>query len=93
MVTGIVLINVERAKIDQVIDQLEKISGVTEIYTVAGEYDLVAIIRVPGNAELASIIATKMTSVAGIVHTKTLITLTVRSKFDLEKVFGMAGDK
>ena len=93
MVTGIVLINVERAKIDQVVDQLEKISGVTEVYTVAGEYDLVAVIRVSGNAELASIIATKMTNVSGIVHTKTLITLTARSRVDLAQVFGVAEEK
>ena len=55
---------------------------------MAGEYDLVAIIRVKENAELADIIATKMTrDLDGIIHTKTLVTLTAYSKIDLEKVF------
>ena len=61
MITGIVLINVERAMIGDVIAGLRKIDGVSEVYSVAGEYDLVAIIRVKDNAELADIIATKMT--------------------------------
>ena len=88
MITGIVLINVERAMIGDVIAGLRKIDGVSEIYSVAGEYDLVAIIRVRENAELADIIATKMTrDLDGIIHTKTLVTLTAYSKIDLEKVF------
>ena len=84
MVTGIVLINVERAMISNVIDGLMKIDGVSEVYTVAGEYDLVAMIRVDSNAKLAEIIATKMTSdIKGIIHTKTLISLNANAKFDL----------
>lgn len=88
MITGIVLINVERAMIGDVIAGLRKIDGVSEIYSVAGEYDLVAIIRVRDNAELADIIATKMTrDIDGIIHTKTLVTLTAYSKIDLDKAF------
>ena len=84
MVTGIVLINVERAMISNVIDGLMKIDGVSEVYTVAGEYDLVAMIRVSNNAQLAEIIATKMTSeIKGIIHTKTLISLDANAKVDL----------
>jgi DNA-binding Lrp family transcriptional regulator len=84
MVTGIVLINVERAMIPNVIDGLMKIDGVSEVYTVAGEYDLVAMIRVDSNAKLAEIIATKMTSdIKGIIHTKTLISLNANAKLDL----------
>ena len=57
MVTGIVLVNVERAMIRTVIEVLMKIDGVSEVYAVAGEYDLVVMIRVQSNAELADIIA------------------------------------
>ena len=89
MITGIVLINVERTMINDAIAGLRKIDGVSEIYSVAGEYDLVAIIRVRDNAELADIIATKMTrDIDGIVHTKTLVTLNVDAKVDLDKIFG-----
>ena len=88
MITGIVLVNVERAKIGEVVDGLLKIDGVTEIYSVAGEYDLVAIIRVKNNADLAEIIASRMTrDINGIIHTKTLVTLNAYSKIDLEKAF------
>ncbi len=88
MVTGIVLVNVERAMIRSVIDDLMKIKGVSEVYAVAGEYDLVVMIRVNNNAELADIIASRMTrEINGIVHTKTLVTLNAYSKLDLEKIF------
>ena len=88
MVRGIVLVNVERAMIQTVIEDLGKIPGVAEIYAVAGEYDLVVIIRVKNNADLAEIIASKMThDIRGIIHTKTLVTLNSYSKYDLEKIF------
>ena len=88
MVTGIVLVNVERAMIRTVIEDLMKIEGVSEVYAVAGEYDLVVMIRVQNNAELADIIASRMTlDINGIIHTKTLVTLNSYSKLDLEKIF------
>ena len=91
MVTGIALVTVERKMLRQVTEALLKIQGVTEVYTVAGEYDLVVMIRVATNAELADVIATRMThDIYGINHTKTLITLNVDSKIDLEKVFNIA---
>ncbi|MBR2509654.1 MAG: Lrp/AsnC ligand binding domain-containing protein [Lentisphaeria bacterium] len=91
MVTGIVLVNVERPLLRQAVDGISKLPGVTEVYTVAGEYDLVVMIRVATNAELADVIATKMThDIQGINHTKTLITLNVAAKIDLEKIFNIA---
>ncbi|MGE4563659.1 MAG: Lrp/AsnC family transcriptional regulator [Victivallaceae bacterium] len=89
MVTGIVLVNVERPMLRQVISDIMSLDGVSEVYAVAGEYDLVVMIRVATNAELAEIIATRMThDIKGIIHTKTLVTLKSESKFDLEKIFG-----
>ena len=88
MVTGIVLVNVERPQLRQVINDMMALEGVSEVYAVAGEYDLVVIIRVKTNAELADIIATKMTrDIQGIVHAKTLVTLEAPAKVDLEQVF------
>ena len=88
MVTGIVLVNVERAMIRTVIEDLMKIDGVSEVYAVAGEYDLVVMIRAQSNAELADIIASRTThDINGIIHTKTLVTLNAYSKLDLEKIF------
>lgn len=88
MVTGIVLVNVERTRLRQVIADLMKLDGVSEVYAVAGEYDLVVMIRVNSNSELADIIASKMThDIQGLVRTKTLVTLDAYAKFDLEKIF------
>ena len=88
MVTGIVLVNVERAMIRTVIEDLMKIDGVSEVYAVAGEYDLVVMIRVQTSAKRADIIASRMThDINGIIHTKTLVTLNAYSKLDLEKIF------
>ncbi len=87
MVTGIVLVNVERTMLQNVIDGLRKITGIAEVYAVAGEYDLVLMIRVGDNAQLADIIANQLTRDRGIIHTKTLVSLKAYSDIDLEKVF------
>jgi DNA-binding Lrp family transcriptional regulator len=88
MITGIVLVNVERPKLKQVIQDILKLEGVTEVYTVAGEYDLVAMVRVADNHKLSHIIADEMPhSIDGITHTKTLIALNATSEFNLKEMF------
>jgi DNA-binding Lrp family transcriptional regulator len=90
MVTGIVLVNVERHKLKNVVDAILRFESVTEVYAVAGEYDLVAIIRANDNQQLSTIVADKMPhEIDGITHTKTLIALKANSKFDLEKLFNI----
>jgi len=84
MVTGIALVTVERKMLRQVTEALLKIKGVTEVYTVAGEYDLVVMIRVSTNAELSEVVADKMThDIPGITHTRTMISLQADAKVDL----------
>ena len=84
MVTGIVLVNVERSKINDVIKGLTNLQGVSEVYSVAGEYDLVVMIRVNSNAELSEVVAEKMThDIPGITHTRTMISLQADAKVDL----------
>jgi DNA-binding Lrp family transcriptional regulator len=88
MVTGIVLVNVERPMLRSVINEVSKIKGVTEVFTVAGEYDLVVMVRVKNNNELSDAVANKMAhDIKGISHTKTLISLEATSSFDLEKIY------
>jgi DNA-binding Lrp family transcriptional regulator len=84
MVTGIALVNVERKMLRQATESLLKLQGVTEVYTVAGEFDLVVMIRVATNAELSDVVANKMThDIPGIIHTRTMISLQVDAKVDL----------
>ena len=90
MVTAVVLINVERAEIKRVVEALLDVDGVTEVYTVAGEYDLVAIIRVKDNERLSKIVAEELThDFPGITRAKTLFALGVHSKYDLKGFFGL----
>ncbi|MDD2479012.1 MAG: Lrp/AsnC ligand binding domain-containing protein [Victivallaceae bacterium] len=87
-VTGIVLVNVERPMLKEVISRIMQLSGVSEVYTVAGEYDLVAMVRASDNRELADVVANKMMrDISGITHTRTLISLDVDAKFDLSPAF------
>lgn len=88
MVTGIALVTVERKQLRQATESLLKIPGVTEVYTVAGEYDLVVMIRVQSNAELSDVVANQMTSnIPGITHTRTMISLQADAKVDLCKFY------
>ena len=88
MVTAIVLINVERMKLKDVVKELVDHDGITEVHAVAGEYDLVVIARVEDNAKLSEIVVDKMPhEIAGIMHTKTLFALDTKSNFDLASMF------
>ena len=89
MVSAIVLMNVERNKINEVADALVDIDGVSEVYSVAGQVDLVCIIRVPNNEALAGVVTEKMLQVDGILDSETLITFRVFSKHDLESMFSV----
>ncbi|MEM4247870.1 MAG: Lrp/AsnC ligand binding domain-containing protein [Candidatus Nanoarchaeia archaeon] len=76
MMTAIVLINVNRPELNNVINKILEIDGVSEVHAIAGEYDLAAIIRAKDNNVLSEIVADKMPhQVSGIVRTKTLIAL------------------
>jgi DNA-binding Lrp family transcriptional regulator len=89
MVSAVVLLTVERAKINQVAETLAGMQGVSEVYSVGGRYDLVAIIRVKDNESLAELITNHMLLVEGINDSETLIAFRVFSRHDLEKMFSI----
>ena len=89
MVTALVLFTVERKLINEVAESLIDVEGVSEVYSVAGRYDLVAIIRVAKNEELAEVVTSKMLKIDGIRSSETLIAFRVFSKFDLERMFSI----
>ena len=89
MVTSIILINAERNKINEVAEQLQAIPGVSEVYSVSGKYDLVAIIRVKNNDALADLVTRKMLTLGGIGKTETMLAFRVFSKHDLEGMFAV----
>ncbi|MCX6995699.1 MAG: Lrp/AsnC ligand binding domain-containing protein [Kiritimatiellaeota bacterium] len=93
MITSMVLLNVERHKVNEVAEQLSAMAGITEVYSVAGRYDLVAILRVKDNEELADIVTRHLLKVSGITKSETLMAFRVFSKHDLERMFAIGLEK
>ncbi|HCP36135.1 MAG: Lrp/AsnC ligand binding domain-containing protein [SAR324 cluster bacterium] len=89
MVTALVMLNVERKYIQNVSQSLVDMKQVTEVYSVAGRYDLVAIVRVNNNAEIADTITGKFSTLEGITATETLIAFNTFSRHDLEHMFSI----
>ena len=93
MVTAIVLINCEREHINDVSQHLLSFKGITEVFSVAGQYDLVAILRVQTNEQIAELVTENLRSIEGIAHTQTLMAFKVFSKFDLENMFSIGSER
>lgn len=93
MVTAIVLIDVERGKVNDVAENLVDIPGVAEVYSVSGRYDLVAIIRVKTNDEMANLITAKMQALENITDTETMLAFRAYSQHDLEVMFSLGADE
>jgi DNA-binding Lrp family transcriptional regulator len=89
VVTAIILINARRDKIPETTQALAGLPGVSEVYSIAGPYDIAAIIRVRENQELADLVTKKMLKIDGIEKSTTLIAFEVLSKFDLERMFSL----
>ena len=89
MVNAVVLLSLERDQINTVAEQLAVMEGITEVYSVAGQFDLVAMARARDNDALADLITARLLKVPGIVRSETLIAFRVYSKYDLEHMFSI----
>lgn len=89
MVSAIVLVECEKGMINQTAEALAEVDGISEVYSVAGRVDLVAVIRVNDNEKLAEIVTQKMLHVPGITRTETLIAFRVFSRHDLDRMFSI----
>ena len=89
MVTSIILMNVERTLVNEVAERLADRPEISEVYSVSGSYDLVAIARVPHNDDLARLVTEHLTQVAGIEHTETMLAFRAYSRHDLEEMFAI----
>ncbi|HHY58132.1 MAG TPA: Lrp/AsnC family transcriptional regulator [Chloroflexi bacterium] len=87
MVSAVVLLKCERNKINRVAEMLADMNGISEVFSVAGAYDLVAIVRVRTNDALANLVTGEMLQVDGILDSETLIAFKVFSRHDLESMF------
>jgi len=88
-VHAVVLIQCEIDTIPEAAQAIAEIGGVSEVYSVAGEFDLIAIVRVPDHEDLADTIPGGIAKVAGLKRTETLISFQVYSRHDLERLFSI----
>ncbi len=89
MITAIVMIAVESDRIPEVAQEIADLDGVSEVYSVAGDADLIAIVRVREFDRIADVIAGRISKVAGVVHTDTHIAFRAYSRHDLESTFSL----
>jgi DNA-binding Lrp family transcriptional regulator len=89
MVMAVILMNVEPARTVAVTEILSNMAGISEVYSVAGNYDLVAVVRVKENEALADLVAERIRAVDGITRTETLIAFRAHSRHDLGSLLSM----
>jgi DNA-binding Lrp family transcriptional regulator len=92
-VHAVVLIQCEIDEIPEAAQAIADLEGVSEVYSVAGEFDLVAIVRVANHDDLATVIPGGISKIVGVARTETLIAFQVYSKHDLERLFSIGFDE
>lgn len=89
MVTAIVLITCEVDQIPSTAQALVELDGISEVYSVAGDWDLVALVRVRNHEDLASVVTEQIRAIDGIAQTQTMIAFRTYSRHDLEQMFSV----
>jgi DNA-binding Lrp family transcriptional regulator len=92
MVTAVVLIKAQTDRVPELAEELAGLEGVSEVFSVAGQYDLVALVRVRENEDLATVISGRMRKLPGIISSETLISFKVYSKQDIDAGFALGLD-
>ena len=89
MITAIVLVKTAVDRVDEVAESIAGLPAVTEVYSVTGEFDLVALVRVRQHEELAEVIPGGLNKVAGVLTTETHVAFRTYSRHDLEAAFSL----
>lgn len=92
MVTAFILINVERPRLKTIADDLLAIDGITEVYSVAGPFDMIAVVRVKEHEQLSDLVTEKIGALQGINDTETLIAFRSFAKKDLGMLWDIGVD-
>jgi len=87
MVSAVVLINVQRGQVNETAQSLLEIEGVSEVYSVTGEYDLVALLRLHRYEDLAGVVTTRMVQLPAITRTNTLMAFQCYPRADLQQAW------
>jgi DNA-binding Lrp family transcriptional regulator len=89
VLTALLLIKSSREALTSLGPRLADVPGVSEVYTVTGEWDFVAIVRVREHDELAEVVTQRLTKLEGIERTQTMVAFQQFSAHDLEAMFGL----
>lgn len=89
MVAAVVLIRARRDAIPTAARQVAGIDGVAEVYSVSGEWDLIAVVRVPEWEQIAEVVTERIAQIDGLERTETLVAFRVYSKKDLDAAYEM----
>lgn len=89
MLTAIVMIDTEASRIPEAAAEIAEIRGVSEVYSVTGGADLIAVVRVREHDQLADVIADRVSKVEGVVRTQTFIAFRTYSQHDLDQAFDL----
>jgi DNA-binding Lrp family transcriptional regulator len=89
MVTAIILIKADRHRISELAQELADLPGISEVYSVSGRYDLIAVVRVESNEALAALVTHDMVRLEGITHTESMLSFRAFSRHDLDEMFSI----
>jgi DNA-binding Lrp family transcriptional regulator len=89
LTNAVVLIEAERDALSTLGSALADIEGVAEAYSVTGEWDFVAIVRVPHHEQLAEVVTNQIGSLPGVARTQTMVAFTAYSRHDLDALFSI----
>lgn len=92
MITAIVFVNADVARIPEVAEGIAAIDGVSEVYSVTGQIDLIALVRVRNHDDVARVVAEQLNQVPGVRSTETHIAFRAYSSHDLESAFSVGLD-
>ena len=92
MVTSFVLINSAPDRTAALAEALAELAAVSEVYSVSGEFDLIAVVRVRQHDDLAVVVTKEIAQLQGIVRTRTLIAFRAYSRHDLDAMWGIGVD-
>ena len=92
MITAIVFVQADVARIPEVAEEIAALEGVSEVYSVTGQIDLIALVRVRHHEDVATVVADQLNKVDGVVDTETHIAFRTHSQHDLEAAFSLGLD-
>ena len=92
MVTAIVFVKAEVSQIGEVAEKIAALGGVSEVYSVTGSIDLIALIRVSSHEQIAEVVTERINQVPGVASTETHIAFRAYSSHDLEAAFALGSD-